>query len=69
MAKANAPAPTSPWMDSREAASYLRVSYQFLMQLAREGKIECFRPGKSGKNARYRFHRDGLDRWMTGAKA
>jgi excisionase family DNA binding protein len=56
-------------MDSREAASYLRVSYQFLMQLAREGKIECFRPGKSGKNARYRFHRDGLDRWMTGAKA
>jgi excisionase family DNA binding protein len=51
----------SPYLDYRGAASYCRVHRTTLWRAVREGHLRAAGPGLA-----VRFHRDELDRWMSG---
>ena len=44
---------------SYEAAEYLRISYDYLLKLAREGEIDHKKKGND-----YLFRRDWLNEWL-----
>lgn len=50
---------SSPWMDAREAAEYLRTSYDAVRKMASDGTIPYRKMGKY-----LRFNREELDRWL-----
>ena len=57
----NPPPPPPEVMTIDELAVYLQVSKSSLYKLAQDGKV----PGqKVGRH--WRFHREAIDRWLTG---
>lgn len=58
-------ASASPWMTTREAAAYIRMSYRTLEDLRMSGGGPVYaRPGRN----MVRYHRDDLDAWMAARK-
>jgi excisionase family DNA binding protein len=56
------PATVEPWLDSREAATVLKIHHKTLERKAREGAI----PGYQ-RFSRWYFRRSELDAWLMGA--
>lgn len=51
---------SDPWLDSRSAADYLRVSRSTIRRLAAEGSLNT---EQAGVNCKLYFRRSELDRW------
>jgi excisionase family DNA binding protein len=52
-----------PYLDSRQAAEYLRISPKKLQRLARSHSLPAYGIG-DGRRKMWRFRRSELDSWM-----
>lgn len=59
---------TSPWMNAREAAAYLKVAPRTLVRWARTGRIPAHRLSGTGR-VTWRFLRSELDAMLCASSS
>jgi excisionase family DNA binding protein len=63
---ASSPIPSKVWYTMREAAEYVRISYEGMKKQVQRGRIKADSDPAHGRRFGLRFRRETLDAFVTG---